>query len=138
MIDGYRTSVQLQLRFCDTDALGHVNNARYLEYLELARLEYLRKCFGYTKLEQFNVILARVEIDYKSPLLHHEVADCGVKVERIGGASFDMIYRIEERSTGRLVAQAKTVIVSFDYKANKVKKLDEETVKKMRDYDGIA
>ena len=138
MIDGFKTSVPLQLRFCDTDALGHVNNARYLEYLELARIEYLKKCFGVTKTGEFDVIVARIEIDYKSPLLPHEAADCGIRVERIGGASFDFGYRIEERQAGRLIALAKSVMVCFDYKAGRVKKIDEQTVRKMREYDGIA
>jgi len=34
------------VRFADTDAMGHVNNAVYLSYLEAARVEYIRRVFG--------------------------------------------------------------------------------------------
>lgn len=137
-MDDFRTTVDVQVRFADTDGLGHVNNAVYLEYLELARVEWLKRVLGAVQTRQFGVILARAEIDYKSPAFHHEQLVCGVKATELGGASLTMEYRIEEKKSGRLVALAKTVLVSFDYAANQVKRWPDEVREKVEAYDGIS
>lgn len=137
MID-YRTAVDVQVRFSDTDALGHVNNMVYLSYLELARIEYLKKVLGAVETKDFGVIIARVEIDYRSPAFHYESLVVGVRVLELGAASMRMDYRIEEKKTGRLVAEAKTVMVGYDYKENKVKRWPDEVRERVEEYDGIA
>ncbi|OGR82703.1 MAG: hypothetical protein A3J74_01295 [Elusimicrobia bacterium RIFCSPHIGHO2_02_FULL_57_9] len=135
---GYKTVLELQVRFRDTDAMGHINNAVYLSYLELARLEYLRRVYGITESKDFGIILARVEIDYKSPGYLRDRIDIGVRVSSLGGASFEMVYRVEERTSGRLIAEAKTIQVSYDYAAGKVRRLTPEYIKKAKEYDGLA
>ncbi len=134
----FRTTVPIQVRFADTDALGHVNNAAYLQYLEIARVEWLKRCLGETGSDRYGVIVARIEIDYRSPVKMGETIAAGIRVTRLGGASFDMEYLIEETGSGRLVAQAKSVLVRFDYGENRVKRLSEEFVEKVRSYDGVA
>ena len=134
----FRTMVDIQLRFGDTDALGHVNNATYLSYLELARIEYVARLFGISDWRQLDFILARVEIDYRSPAVMGDDIVVAVRVSRLGGASFDMEYRITEKKTGRLVAEAKTVQVCFDHAANKVKRLSAAFKEKVRGFDGLA
>lgn len=137
-MDGYKIVVDVQLRFRDTDALGHVNNAVYLEYLEVARLAYIKRVMDAVETKDFGVILARVEIDYRSPVFHHETLVVGIRVVELGGASMKMDYRIEEKKTERLVAEAKTVLVSYDYLAGKPKRWSDELREKVEAFDGIA
>ena len=137
-MDGFKTCVDVQLRFRDTDALGHVNNAVYLEYLELARLAYIKTALGAVQTKDFGVILARVEIDYRSPAFHHETLVVGIKVTELGGASMKMDYRVEDKATARLVAEAKSVMVGYDYRAGKVQRWSDELREKVEAYDGIA
>ena len=87
------------LRFSDTDAMGHVNNARFLSYLEDARVALFRDLAGGVDgLLERGVILARVEIDYRRPVeLDPHPIECDVWVSRIGTASFDMGYRLRQR-----------------------------------------
>jgi acyl-CoA thioester hydrolase len=59
------------------------------------------------------MILARVEIDYRAQLGIGEEVDVGVRCARIGAKSFDLEYELH--AGGRLVAEARTVIVCFDY-----------------------
>ena len=126
------------VRFSDTDGLGHVNNANYLSFLESARIDYLRKVVGRVKIEEFGVIIARIEIDYKSPVLHHETLLVGCRVSEIGGASIKMEYRIEAKADGRLVAEAKSVMVTFDYALNRPVRVTDEWRETMGAYDGIS
>ena len=137
-MEGYKLVSEVPVRFSDTDGLGHVNNANYLSFLEVARVDYLRGVLACVKIEEFGVIIARIEIDYKSPVLHHEKLLVGCRVSEIGGASITMDYRIEDKATGRLVALAKSVTVTFDYAMNKPVRVSDEWRKKMEDFDGIS
>ena len=60
----------LRVRTYECDGYGHVNNANYLNYLELARYEFLRDVgFDYPAMIEagYGVYVARIEIDYKKP-----------------------------------------------------------------------
>ena len=84
------------------------------------------------------VIIARVEIDYKSPAFHHETLRVGCRVSEIGGSSIRMDYRIEEKKTGRLVALAKSVLVAYYYVAGHPVRVREDWREKMEAFDGLA
>ena len=132
----FRMTTPLPVRFRDTDAMGHVNNAVYLTYLEQARVEYLKRVLGLSRPAEFGIILARVEIDYKSQAGIDDELVIGASVTRLGGASFDMAYKIAEKKSGRLVAQAKSVQVFFDYKQNKPRRIPEDVAARVRDFEG--
>jgi len=97
------------VRFRDVDALGHVNNAVFLTYLEEARIAYLLP-FG---ADVTNMILARVEIDFRAPLRSGDRLEIGVRTAAVGTKSFQLEYEV--RSGNTLAAEAKTVLVSYDY-----------------------
>ena len=137
-MDGYKVVTEVAVRFSDTDGLGHVNNANYLSFLEEARIDYLHRVLGRLKLEDFGVIIARIEIDYKSPVFHYEKILVGCRVTEIGGASVKMEYRLEDKATGRLAAQAKSVMVTFDYALKRPTRVSTEWRTKMEEFDGIS
>jgi acyl-CoA thioester hydrolase len=94
-----------RVRFRDCDVMGHVNNAVYSTYLEEARIGVLGDLIGF--------ILARVEIDFRSELRNGEDVEVRTRCSRIGTKSFDLEHVIS--ADGRLVADAKSVLVSYDY-----------------------
>jgi acyl-CoA thioester hydrolase len=103
-----------RVRFRDLDPMGHVNNAVFLTYLEQARVAFFSEMGAATGLEDMNMIVARVEIDFKAPVrLGHEV-EVSVRASRFGTKSFDLDYEL--RVDGQLVAVAKSVQVAYDYK----------------------
>ncbi|HUQ22649.1 MAG TPA: thioesterase family protein [Gaiellaceae bacterium] len=95
-----------RVRFRDCDAMGHVNNAVYSTYLEEARIGVLGDLFDF--------ILARVEIDFRSELRMGEEVEVRTRCPRVGTKSFDLEH-IVSASDGRVVAEAKSVLVSYDY-----------------------
>jgi len=107
-------SHRLEVRFRDCDALGHVNNAVYLTYLEQARLNHWRSF----AIPMPGVILAHVEADYKRPAQYGETLDVRLTVAEIGRTSFRYEYEIVDEQ-GRTVLLAKTVQVMYDYGAGK-------------------
>jgi acyl-CoA thioester hydrolase len=116
---GYRVVHALVPRFRDTDAMGHVNNAVYVTYLEVARQEYWRRLAGAHDYGQVPFILAHVSIDFRSEALVHEVLDIAVRCEWVGNRSFAFTYEIRDHATGRLVVEASSVQVCYDYAAKR-------------------
>jgi acyl-CoA thioester hydrolase len=103
--------------------MGHVNNANYITYFELARLTYFDalKDEG-VKIDWVNegVILAKIEMEYKQPILLEDKVFVYTWVSRIGAKSFDMACSVVRVVNGVEVEAAKglAVIVCFNYKAN--------------------
>lgn len=116
MLSEFRFVHPIEIRFGDMDAIGHVNNAVYLTYLESARIAYWLHVTRRTGIEALDMILARTEIDYRSPAVYGESLDVGVRVESMRRASFTMRFEVVEHRTRRLVAEAKKVLVHYDHK----------------------
>lgn len=97
--------------------MGHVNNAVYLTYLEQARFKHWRTLWHYAE-DRFpdpGIILARIECDYRSPAKLGEVLEVRLAVSSIGRTSFQYEYEIVSAEDGRLIAQARSVQVAYDY-----------------------
>jgi len=131
----YPVEALVEVRFRDLDPMGHVNNAVYLTYLEVARAHYWR-ALGQTESTAIRTyVLARAEIDYRSPVRLGDEILCGVRVESFGRRSFTMRYRLRERKSGRLIATALTVQARFDYEAGTTRPIDEESKRQVRTFE---
>ena len=109
-MDGYAFVHREHVRFRDLDGMAHVNNAVFSTYLEEARLAW----FGDADPQPLaDVILARTEIDFRSPVQAGEIVEIGVRPSRVGTKSFELEYEL--RADGRVVASAKSVLVGYDY-----------------------
>lgn len=122
----YRLTVDVPVRFRDTDGMGHVNNAVFFTYLELARERYMRELFSLEDYGKVDYILARAEIDFRSPARSGETIVVGIRASEIGRKSFAFEYEAWERSTRRLVVKGRTVQVMYDYPASATKEIPEE------------
>jgi acyl-CoA thioester hydrolase len=108
----------VDVRFRDLDALGHVNNAVYLTYLESARIAWWQEVTG-RPLAAMGMILARTEIDYRSPAAYGDRLEVGLRCVSMRRSSFVLEFRVEERGSGRLVAEGRKVLVHYDYTAGR-------------------
>lgn len=117
-MDAFKLEVPVTVRFRDIDSLGHVNNAVYFTYCEMARTAYWRTLFGTRRLADAHFILARAEMDYRGQANDERNLLVGIRVSSIGNTSFVFEYRIVEDETRKLVAEGRSVQVSFDYKKN--------------------
>ncbi len=97
--------IRERVRFRDVDSFGHVNNAVYSTYLEQARLDALGGLGS--------VILARVEIDFRAEVNVGEDVEVRSRCTRIGTKSIELEHEII--AGGRLAAEARSVLVGFDY-----------------------
>jgi len=110
---------EIHPRFRDTDAMGHINNAVYITYLEVGRQAYwiaLEKLKNYGNVP---FILAHVTCDFRSDATMDETLEIALRCEWIGTKSFGFRYEIREKTTRRLVIEATTVQVCYDYDAKR-------------------
>ena len=114
------------VRWADLDAFGHVNNAVYLTYSELARVEWGGKQFapkdpGSVLVE---MTVAHSEVDYLIPITKFGVDyDVDLWVENIGNTSFTVAYEVVR--DGVVFANMKTVQVMIDIKMMKPRPINE-------------
>lgn len=118
----YKQKTPIQIRFKDVDRLGHVNNANHITYFELARVEYFNALMGDLKIdwEGESLILAKMEMEYKQPILLDDKVFVYTWISRIGSKSFDMSCSIVKAIGGAEIEVAKglAIIVCFDYKTS--------------------
>jgi acyl-CoA thioester hydrolase len=130
----YRTTIPI--RFSDMDAYGHVNNAVYLTYFEIARSNYWKDIVKWDWNEN-GIILGRSEINYLKPILLNDEIACYVRTTRIGNSSFDVMYvlvKITEAGE-EICTTGKTVCISYDYGANKSVPIPSAQRHRMIEYD---
>jgi acyl-CoA thioester hydrolase len=114
-----RFSSTVEVRFRDLDTLGHVNNAVYLTYLESARIAYWFHVTGKSRLRDLDMILARAEVDYRSPVWLGETLRVAVRCVSIRRSSFVLAFEVRATGGERLVAEARKVLVHYDYVAGR-------------------
>ncbi len=113
-MDGFRFTHEIEVRFRDLDLLGHVNNAVYVTYLEVARTQYygdvLEMGFGEADDVDFNVV--NVEVDFRRPIEFEDKVEVGVRTVDVGESSMTTEYEVEV--DGELAAEASSVQVAVD------------------------
>ena len=120
MTDEFRHRTSLQVRFRDVDAFRHVNNAVFFSYIEQARVGYLLDVLAVeADFATLPLILARVEIDFRSPIVFGDEVTIGSRVDRVGNTSFSMSHRVTIGPEERLAADADSVLVTYDYTAER-------------------
>ena len=116
MTDAFRHRTTIQVRFRDTDSFGHVNNAVFFSYVELARIRYLVDLLQPERgFEGMPLILARVECDFRSPIMFGQEVTVETRVDRIGRSSIAMSHRMTATPDDRVVGDVESVLVSYDY-----------------------
>lgn len=133
-MDGYRFVHRRVVEFRDVDAARHVNNAVYLTYLETARIDHLRDALGVASIEELAVIVAKVNVDFRSAAYYGETLDVGARVPRIGTKSFEMEHEIRA-GDGRLVLEATSVLVTYDYGTGAPMAVPDEWRRRLEAYD---
>ncbi len=149
----------LEVRFGDTDAMGHVNNAVYLTYCEAARVSYFEAATGRSFLDagdhrgrgvgmeagegprhRWSFILAEARVTFRSPAYFGETLTVEVRTSKIGRSSMPR----EDRITGpashlapaRLIAVCESVQVGYDYEHEHPVALPEDLVGLLEAFEG--
>ncbi|MGB4776524.1 MAG: thioesterase family protein [Daejeonella sp.] len=137
-LTGFNYKTHIPLRFTDLDIFGHVNNAVYLTYFEIARSIYLKEVIQWDW-NEIGIIIGKAEINFLKPIVIEDEIFAYVKTSRIGTSSFDVDYALVRVKNGEeeLCTNGKTVCISFDYKLNQSVPIPEVYRIKMEKFEGI-
>lgn len=130
-----RHTAKVHVRWDDLDAFGHINNAKYLTYVQEARADFTwftRQAAGKTPL-LFDMVVARAEVDYIEPIYDGGMdIDCQIWITRIGNASFEMEYEIIHK--GVIRARVKTTQVAVSVETKRSRPLTDEEREFLAEY----
>lgn len=113
----FRFYYPISVRYGDLDPQGHVNNAKYLTYMEQARIAYLQHLGlwdGHSFLD-VGIILADARVSFRAAILLGEPIRAGVRISRIGTKSLDMEYILENSESFQVKADGSSVLVAYSY-----------------------
>ncbi len=134
--DDFRHHTSIEVRFRDLDAMRHVNNAVYLTYLEHARLRYLRDVIGISNPRNLAMVLASITCDYLSPVHMGETLEVATRVDWIGRTSLSMSHVVTALRDDREVARASSVLVAYDYSAERPRPVDDQWRRNLEEFEG--
>lgn len=138
-LEGFRHHTAIQVRWGDMDALGHVNNAAFLTYLEQARVGYFAELGLWDGSAQgVGLIMARVEMDFRLPLFAGDDVHVFTRCARLGNRSFDTVQQIVRRTSAgalEVAAPATITIVVFDYAAGHSVGIPDTWRRSLREYE---
>ncbi|WP_291399494.1 acyl-CoA thioesterase [Daejeonella sp.] len=131
-IEDFKYRVKIPIRFADIDAFGHVNNAIYLTYFEIARSSYWDEIIEWNW-DELGIIIRRSLVDYLKPIHLNDEIYAYVKTSRIGNSSFDLDYILVKIIDGReeICTSGQTMCVTFDYKSKLSVPISEKQRNKM-------
>jgi acyl-CoA thioester hydrolase len=129
----------IEVRYGDLDPQGHVNNAKFLTYMEQGRVFYLKQLNlweGGTFLN-LGIILADVQITFRKAIQFGDPVRVGIRISRIGNKSMTSEYRIEDARDAGEFASGSSVLVAYDYHNNRSVAIPEEWRKAILKFEGL-
>ncbi|MEZ6060332.1 MAG: thioesterase family protein [Planctomycetaceae bacterium] len=123
----FTTITTLPVQWGDMDAFGHVNNVVYFRWFESARIELLDHFNSDVTMETGGLgpILASIKCDYRRQLHFPDTIHVGSRVGRLGSTSAEIVHAVYSQKQSAIVAEGTSVIVIFDYAANRPVRIPE-------------
>ncbi|MES2457563.1 MAG: thioesterase family protein [Bacteroidota bacterium] len=138
-LDSFKYKTSIETRFADFDMMGHVNNAVYFTYMEIARSKYWAQAIHWDW-KKTGVVIAKASLDYIKPVLIDDKISMYVRTSRIGNTSFDLEYLCVKTVLGKEVvcSKGKTVCVAFDYETRTSAAIPEHERNKMIVFEQLS
>lgn len=130
----------IEVRYGDLDPQGHVNNARYLTYMEQGRIFYLKhlKLWEGGSFMDIGIIMADVHITFHKAIQFGDPVRVGVRITRLGTKSMQSEYVIEDMRDGSQLASGSSVLVAYDYRNDRTVPIPEEWRTLITQFEGMA
>jgi len=129
----------------DTDGLGHVNNATYLSYFEMARAGYHAALTGHPfgtgpEAARQTFVIAEAHIAYRLPAFFGEPIVCECRVAWATRSAFGLEYRVLSEggpiAPARVIADGTTAQVMVDLATDRVTRLSPDLLARMEAFEG--
>lgn len=113
--ESFKTSLPVQIRFSDIDALGHINNNVYFSYFDLGKTVYFDSirptAVSWT---EGLIVVAHIEVDFFSPIYYKERIVVESKIIKLGEKSGVFLQQIRNVRTDEIKCRCKSVFVTYN------------------------
>jgi len=135
----FKFYIPVEIRYSDLDPQWHVNNTRYLVFMEQARLEYLYQLglFDGKSFLDLKMIIADAHVAFLAPIELGQNVRVGTRAARIGNKSITFEYRIEDADNGNLLATGEVVGVTYDYRSHQTIPVPADWRQKIGAFEGV-
>ena len=126
----------IQIRFSDTDLVGHVNNVAYGYYFDTARMDYIEKVLNIRLDGQQRklMVLVRIETDFFQSTSLYDIVEVTTRVVKIGKKSISMLQQLLDKD-GQVKAESKSVLSTYDAVAKRAYPFPEEWKEKINTFE---
>lgn len=124
-----QTTVDIRVRYAETDAMGVLHHAQYAVYFELARTELLREQGGsYRDMEAggYFLVVAEMSFKFRRPARYDDLLSVTVKPVTV--SPIKLIHEYEVRRDGELLTEGRTVLACVD-RDGRIQRMPDELVK---------
>ncbi|MDR2980018.1 MAG: acyl-CoA thioesterase [Bacteroidales bacterium] len=122
----FNHTTPIQIRMSDLDPFVHVNNGSQCHFYDIGRTHYVENLNGKIDWGTLDLVLAHLEIDFKSPIRIHDEIVCDTKIYAIGNKSMKMEQQLREVNTGEIKSVCRSVLSGFDRKTGQSMVIKEE------------
>ncbi len=128
--------MSVQIRFNDIDLMGHVYNAKYQEFFDLARLEYFDQVLGnLISWDNEGLIIASVKVEFMEPTFLNDQIEVETHISSVGEKSLVMTQQLFKNGKQEPGCTCNTVMVCYNMKEKFSKSIPSEWKAKFRKYE---
>ena len=121
-----------RVRYADTDQMGFVHHAKYLEYFEIGRTEYMKEAgYPYADVEREGLflVISQAHLRYRSPARYDMTLTIRTRVAQISHAQVKFEYAVENE--GATLCEGWTAMACIDGDSN-LKRIPEHLRKALK------
>lgn len=132
--DNFQYETEVPVRITDINYGNHLGNDSFVSVLHEARVRFLDS-IGYSELKfgKVSLIMVDLYIKYKQEVFYPDILQVKIGISNLNKCSFDIIYKITSKKTGKVAVAAKTSMASFDYDARRLVKLPQDFTERYKD-----
>ncbi len=129
----------IEIRYGDLDPQGHVNNAKFLTYMEQGRVFYFKqlKLWEGGSFLKFGIILADLHITFRKAIQFGDPVRVGVRISHLGNKSMTSEYRLEDTRDSSEFATGTSVLVAYDYQNKRTISIPGEWCRIIQEFEGL-
>lgn len=140
-LDRFKFKHQLRVRSYEVDWVGIVHNSVYLQYFEVARIEYLKHIGIKVSYKNINtrskVVIVRNEINYKHPAKFDDLLDIYVRISEIGTTSFTFESIMLNSISKEYISDNISIHVWLDEKTRQPVNVDNRFIEIVQNFEGL-
>lgn len=130
--------IEIYVRFCETDAAGHVNNVSYYIYMEEARSKFfeLSEMDDWKKRHggKIHFVVVSTRCNYRRQAYAKQKLSVSTRISRIGNKSFEFEHNMKDAATGEIIADGGSVAVIFDSEKQQAVEIPEQIREVLKGY----